>query len=99
MISKHRVGLLAERYHFNMGLLMGECGARQQPLPGALPRHPPSWPPAMGCVGCPGSSCCVAVLQTTRCEGDVLCFVMSEPRAGLWVTATCGALCQRQLWG
>lgn len=24
VISKHRAELLAERYHFNMGLLMGE---------------------------------------------------------------------------
>lgn len=26
VISEHRAELLAERYRFNMGLLMGECG-------------------------------------------------------------------------
>lgn len=27
VVSRHREELLAERYHFNTGLLMGECGA------------------------------------------------------------------------
>lgn len=31
VISKHRAELLAERYHFNMGLLMGEWWHRGSP--------------------------------------------------------------------
>lgn len=63
VISKHRAELLAERYHFNMGLLMGECGALGQPLPGTTaPLGPESQPFAMGC---PGSGCCTAVPQST----------------------------------
>lgn len=31
VISKHRAELLAERYHFNLGLLMGEWGHQGRP--------------------------------------------------------------------
>lgn len=70
MIGKHRAELLVERYRFNMGLLMGECGAQGQPLPGApTPLDPES---QLFAVGCPGPSCCIAVPQPTRRRGDVL---------------------------
>lgn len=70
VIGEHRAELLAERYHFNMGLLMGECGAPGQPLPGTpAPLDPESQPFA---VGCPGPSCCIAASQPTRRRGDVL---------------------------
>jgi len=63
VIGEHRAELLAERYHFNMGLLMGECGAAGQPPPAApAARHPGSQSFAAGCPGsCPpeagGTSC------------------------------------------
>ena len=95
VIGEHRAELLAERYHFNMGLLMGECGAPGQPLPGTpAPLDPESQPFA---VGCPGPSCCIAVSQPTRRRGDVL--PCPPAQAGLWVAAARGALCQGQPWG
>lgn len=63
VIGEHRAELLAERYHFNMGLLMGECGARGQPLPGTPPPlHPESQPFVMGCPS-PSSSGPLAVVS------------------------------------
>lgn len=63
VIGEHRAELLAERYHFNMGLLMGECGARGQPLPGTPPSlHPESQPFVVGCPG-PSSSGLLAVVS------------------------------------
>lgn len=63
VISEHRAELLAERYHFNMGLLMGECGARGSSCL-ALPAPPsPESQPFALC--CPGRSCSITVPQPT----------------------------------
>lgn len=61
MISEHRAELLAERYRFNMGLLMGECGAWGSPRL-ALPAPPD---PESAAMCCPGPSCSITVLQPT----------------------------------
>lgn len=60
MISEHRAELLAERYRFNMGLLMGECGARGSPawrclLP-PIPRASPL--PCAAPAPAAASQCC-----------------------------------------
>lgn len=78
VISEHRAELLAERYRFNMGLLMGECGAPGQPLPGSpAPPHPASQPFAMGF---PSHGSCIAVLRLPA-AGEMSCHVPNTGRA------------------